>query len=138
MVNLISRGVHSNLCNMKTYTLVKIARAEYQVIDENGIEQFAFPTSKHKANMFIMEYKADEKFLANKDMQKVAKKYINDRELPVSAFGDLRQFMVNSIYNMYYRDILKLMSSQTRYKEHLLEVEHKNYVARQKSLTDEG
>jgi hypothetical protein len=137
LVNLISYCIHSNLCNitgMKTYTLIKIGRAEYQVIDENGSEQFAFPTSKHKANLFITEYKTDERFLSDPAMQKVAKKYINDTNMPVSAYGDLRQFMLNSIYKMYHGDIRKLMTSQSRYREHLRELSRRNYTARQKSI----
>lgn len=119
---------------MKTYKVVKIARAEYQVIDENGIEQFAFPTSKHKAESFIIEYKTDERFLCDPAMQKVAKKYINDNNLPLSAYGDLRQFMANSIYKMYHGDIRKVMRSQSHYRNHLLKTAATDRAFRQNSI----
>lgn len=121
---------------MPTYTRIKKARGQYQVIDENGVEQFQFPTSKHKAGLFIIEHKTDERFLADKNMQQVAKAYINDRRLPVSAYGDLRQFMLNSIYNMYHGDIRSLMQSKSRYREHLLQVSERNRAARQESITE--
>lgn len=121
---------------MKTYTLIKIARAEYQVIDETSAEVFTYPTSKHEALGFITDYKTDERFLAHKAMQKVAKKYINDSKLKVHEFGDLRQFMANSIYKMWHGDIRDLMRSQSRYREHLFAVEDRNKAARLKSLED--
>lgn len=33
----------------KQFTVVKLGRAQYQVIDEAGKECFAYPTSKHEA-----------------------------------------------------------------------------------------
>lgn len=122
---------------MNQYKTIKIGRAQYQVIDENGKECFAFPTSKHEANMFIIGEKVDAKFLADERMQKVAMKYINDRKLPVSAYGDLKQFMVNSIYKMYHGDIRELMRRKEFYGEHLEKTAEINRQARAKSLTDE-
>jgi hypothetical protein len=123
---------------MKTIqlTMIKIARAQYQVIDENGKEQFAYPTSQHECNMLIMGTKADAKFLANERMKKVAMKFINDYKLPVSAYGDLYQFMVNSIYKMYHRDIIELMKRKEFYRDHLEKMAVINRTAREKSLNE--
>lgn len=116
------------------YTIIKIARAEYQVVDENGNNMFTYPTSKHEAQGFINDTKTDEKFLSDKRMQRVAMDYINETNLPVSAYGDLRQFMLNSIYNMFNQDIRELMRRKEWYRDHLYKIAEKNRKARENNL----
>lgn len=116
------------------YTITKIARAEYQVIDENGNAVFPYPASQNACQQFINGTKADEKFLTDKRMQRVAMDYINETKLPVSGYGDLRQFMVNSIYNMIPRDIHTLQRRKEWYRDHLYETAKKNKAAREESI----
>jgi hypothetical protein len=116
------------------YIITKIARAEYQVIDENGNAVFAYPTSQNDCQQFINGTKADEKFLADKRMRRVAMGYINENKIPVSRYGDLRQFMVNSIYNMIPPDIRTLQRRKEWYRDHLYELAKKNKAAREQNL----
>jgi hypothetical protein len=60
--------------------------------------------------------------------------YINENKIPVSGYGDLRQFMVNSIYNMLPRDIREIQRRKEWYRDHLYEVAKKNKAARDQSL----
>ena len=113
------------------YTIVKIARAEYQVIDESGNNMFAYPTSKRDAQAFINGTKADEKFLSAPRMQRVAIDYINDTKIPVTQYGDLRQFMLNSIYNMLPRDIREIQRRKEWYRDHLYKIAAKNKEVRE-------
>lgn len=110
--------------------IVKLGRNEYQVIDAAGNNLLAFPASKWDAQQFINGIKADEKFLADPRMQRVAMDYINENKILVSGYGDLRQFMVNSIYNMLPRDIRMLQRRKEWYRDHLYELAKKNKAAR--------
>lgn len=116
------------------HTIVKLSRAQYQVIDINGNNVFTYPTSRHEAQGYINDYKVDEKFLNDPRMQRVAMDYINEQKLPVSAYGDLSQFMANSIYNMFHRDIREIQRRKELYREHLYKVAAKNKQAREESL----
>lgn len=116
------------------YTIVKITRAEYQVVDEGGNSMFAYPTSKWDAQQFINGTKADESFLSDPRMQHVAMDYINEIKLPVSKYGDIRQFMLNSIYHMLPRDIREIQRRKEWYREHLYKVAAQNKAAREQHL----
>jgi len=114
--------------------VIKISRGQYQVVDESGKQYFAYPTSKHEANMFIIDTKIDAKFLADDRMQRVAMKYINDNKLSVSAYGDLKQFMAGYIYKMYHRDLRDFMKRPYLFREHIEKTAAQNRAAREASL----
>jgi hypothetical protein len=117
----------------KKLNIIKIGRGEYNVEDTEGNKEFPFPVSQWEARQYKQEVEVEERLVNDRRIRKEAMKFINNKRWPQSAYGDLDQFIRNSVYKMYHKDMRAFIKKPRLYAEHLVELDEKNRKAREES-----